>query len=460
MHRKGFKMLEKLKKERSRYLFTNGDLFNLFLPLIIEQGLEFLVGLVASIMVAYVGEAAVSGVSLVDSIMALLISLFAALATGGAVIAGQYMGKKQMDEARKASEQMLWFVSALSVVIMVLVYLIKPFILYTLFGQISDDVRASANTYLMIVALSIPFLALYNAGAAIFRTMGNSKISMKVALMMNVFNVAGNAVLLYGFHFGTEGVAIPTLLSRAIGAIVIIVLVMNKKHSLHIEKSLKFRFQWWMIKKILHIGVPYGLENGLFYIGRILVLSLVSTFGTAAITANAVGGTIAVIEVLPGMAINLGLTAIIARCVGAGDYEQAKYYNKKVLMIVYISNFAMNMIVLAALPMILKIYGLSEVTTTLTSQIVWWHAIVAILIWPLGYTLPVTFRASGDAKYPMMIGIMTMFICRIVMAYLLGKYLNMGVLGTWFAMFLDWVVRSVCFIYRYFSRKWMEFRAI
>ena len=159
-------------------------------------------------MVANVGETAVSGVSLVDSIMALLISLFAALATGGAVIAGQYMGKKQMDEARKASEQMLWFVSALSVVIMVLVYLIKPFILYTLFGQISDDVRASANTYLMIVALSIPFLALYNAGAAIFRTMGNSKISMKVALMMNVLNVAGNAILLYGFHFGTEGVAI------------------------------------------------------------------------------------------------------------------------------------------------------------------------------------------------------------------------------------------------------------
>lgn len=211
---------------------------------------------------------------------------------------------------------------------MVIVYLIKPFILYTLFGQISDEVRGHANTYLVIVAASIPFLALYNAGAAIFRTMGNSKVSMKVALLMNGINVVGNALLLYGFHRGTEGVAIPALVSRITAAVVITALAMNKKHPLHISKRLKHRFQWLMIKKILRIGVPYGLENSLFYVSRIIVLSLVSTFGTAAIAANAVSGTIAVIEVLPGIAINLGLTAVIARCVGYGDYEQAKNSHK------------------------------------------------------------------------------------------------------------------------------------
>ncbi|MFD1178383.1 MATE family efflux transporter [Paenibacillus puldeungensis] len=445
---------------KSSYLFSNRDLFKLFLPLMVEQLLEFLVGLAASIMVAYVGEAAVSGVSLVDFIMALLINLFAALATGGAVIAGQYMGKKQMKEAREAANQMVWFVGAISIVVMIIVYLVKPFILYSLFGQISDEVRGHANTYLMIVTASVPFLALYNVGAAIFRTMGNSKVSMKVALHVNGINVAGNALLLYGLHFGTEGVAIPTLISRIIGAVVIILLAMNHKHPLYIEKSIKIKFQWSMIKRILNIGVPYGIENSLFQIGRILVLSLVSTFGTAAIAANAVGGTIVLFQVLPGIAINLGLTAVIARCVGSGDYEQAKYYNRKILIIVYISQIVMNAIVLALLPVILHLYGLSEITASLTTKIVLWHGICASFIWPLAYTLPVTFRASGDARYPMVIGITTMFVCRIVMAYLLGDYFHMEVFGTWVAMFIDWIARAVFFIYRYFSKKWMQFRAI
>ncbi|MDP4106237.1 MAG: MATE family efflux transporter [Bacillota bacterium] len=441
-------------------LFTNRDLFILFLPLIIEQGLEYLVGLADSIMVAHVGESAVSGVSLVDFIMALLISLFAALATGGAVIAGQYMGRKQMEESREAANQLVWFAGAFSIIIMLIIYLIKPLILNGLFGQITADVRTNANTYLMITAISIPFLALYNAGAAIFRTIGNAKLPMYIMLAMNIVHAIGNAILIYGFHFGVEGVAIPTLLSRIAAAVIITTLAFNKKHLLYIKKSLSHKFNWSMIKRILGIGVPFGLENGLFYLGRIVVLSLVSTFGTAAIAANAVGGTIVMFEVLPGMAIGLGMTVIISRCIGAGDYEQAQYFTKKIMGIVYAAQVVSCALALALLPAILNVYGLSETTKSLTTQIVWWHAAFEVIIWPLAYTLPVTFRASGDAKFPMYVGIFSMFCCRIALAYLFSIYFHMEMFGTWVAMFIDWIVKAMIFVQRYISEKWTKFHAI
>lgn len=451
--------LEDLSLSQSR-LFSNRDLFKLFLPLIIEQFLEYLVGLADSIMVANVGESAVSGVSLVDFVMALLISLFAALSTGGAIIAGQYLGRKQMKEAGEAANQLVWFSGIASVIIMVIIYLLKPFILNGLFGQISDEVRRDANIYLNITALSIPFLALYNAGAAIFRTMGDSKLPMKVMLGMNIAHAAGNAVLIYGLHMGVEGVAIPTLIARIAAAVILIGLAFNKERALYLRKTLKHKFDRVMLKRILGIGVPYGLENGLFYLGRIVVLSLVATFGTAAIAANAVSGTIVMFQVLPGMAIGLGLTVIISRCIGAGDYEQARYYNKKIMGIVYAANVLSCVLVLMFLPGILGVYGLSEAATSMTTKIVWSHGLFMVIIWPLAYTLPVTFRASGDAKFPMVVGSVTMLFCRIALAYLLGIYLHMGMFGTWVAMFIDWIVKSALFVYRYASGKWLQFSTI
>jgi len=444
----------------STKFFSNRDLFKLFLPLIIEQFLEYLVGLADSIMVAFVGESAVSGVSLVDFVMALLISLFAALSTGGAVIAGQYLGKQETEKSKEAANQLVWFAGIASIIIMLFIYFVKPFILNGLFGNISDDVRRDANTYLMITALSIPFLALYNAGAAIFRTMGNAKLPMKVMLIMNIVHAAGNAVLIYSLHYGVEGVAIPTLISRIAAAVIIIAMLLNKKQSLHLKCSLRYKFNWPVLKKILGIGVPYGLENGLFYFGRIVVLSLVATFGTAAIAANAVSGTIVMFQVLPGIAIGLGLTVVISRCVGAGDYVQAKYYTKKIMRIVYVTQVISCVVVLALLPLILQAYGLSDTATFMTKKIVWYHGIFMIFIWPLAYTLPITFRASGDAKFPMTVGSLSMLFCRIALAYLFGIYFHMGMFGTWVAMFIDWIAKAAIFIYRYVSGKWMQFRTI
>ena len=444
----------KQKQDRSHYLFSNRELANLIGPLVIEQLLAVFVGMADSIMVANVGEAAVSGVSLVDNIMILIINIFAALATGGAVVAGQYIGRKDEKSACKAATQLVWFVSLSAVAIMIFVYFGKDIILNQVFGHITAEVKGHADIYLLIVTASIPFIALYNGGAAIFRAMGNSQVSMRVSLLMNAINVTGNAILVFGLRIGTAGVAIPTLISRMVAAIVITVLLCNQTRILHIERTLKIRFDGRMIRKILAIGVPNGLENSMFQLGKILVLSLVSTFGTYAIAANAVSNAIALFQILPGMAISLAITTVISQCVGANDYEQVHYYLKKLLAIIYVAMVGTVALIFLALPLILKAYNLSDQTAAAATNIIHFHGISAMIIWPLSFALPAAYRAAGDAKACMYTSIVSMWIFRIGFSYLVGKYMGLGVFGVWVAMVIDWVVRAICFIIRYFNGKW------
>lgn len=444
----------KQKQDRSHYLFSNRELANLIGPLVIEQLLAVFVGMADSIMVANVGEAAVSGVSLVDNIMILIINIFAALATGGAVVAGQYIGRKDEKSACKAATQLVWFVSLSAVAIMILVYFGKDIILNQVFGHITAEVKGHADIYLLIVTASIPFIALYNGGAAIFRAMGNSQVSMRVSLLMNAINVTGNAILVFGLRIGTAGVAIPTLISRMVAAIVITVLLCNQTRILHIERTLKIRFDGRMIRKILAIGVPNGLENSMFQLGKILVLSLVSTFGTYAIAANAVSNAIALFQILPGMAISLAITTVISQCVGANDYEQVHYYLKKLLAIIYVAMVGTVALIFLALPLILKAYNLSDQTAAAATNIIHFHGISAMIIWPLSFALPAAYRAAGDAKACMYTSIVSMWIFRIGFSYLVGKYMGLGVFGVWVAMVIDWVVRAICFVIRYFNGKW------
>lgn len=453
-------MGKKQKIDRSHYLFDNKALTALIIPLIVEQLLAVLVGMADSIMVANVGEAAVSGVSLVDNIMVLLINIFAALATGGAVVAGQYLGQKREKDACIAAKQLIWFIFLCSVGITAIVYLGRNFILHSVFGAIDADVMSSANTYLMIVTASIPLIALYNGGAAIFRAMGNSKVSMQVSIVMNVINVAGNAILIYGFHRGTEGVAIPTLVSRMVAAILILGLLCNQTRVLHLEKTLRYHLNGSMVKRILNIGVPNGLENSMFQLGKILVLSLVSTFGTSAIAANAVSNAVALFQILPGMAISLAVTTVISRCVGAGDYEQAKYYTRKLLKITYCCMAVTVALIFAVLSLIMKVYNLSAGTSAESEKILLFHGCSAILVWPIAFNLPAVFRASGDVRYSMITSIVSMWIFRIAFSYILGKYMGIGVFGVWIAMIIDWCFRAILFVYRYFSGKWQGRSAV
>lgn len=439
-------------------LYSNKNLLYLFIPLVIEQGLEYLVGFADSLMVAKVGEAAVSGVSLVDFVMALLISIFTALATGGGAITGQYLGSKKDNEANQSALQMMKVTFYLSIVITLIIFVFKNSILHLLFGSISSDVYHHAMTYLNVVVLSIPFLAIYNGGVAIFRTMNNSKLPMQIMLAMNIVNVIGNALCVFILKMGVEGIAIPTLVSR-VGA-ALLILYFSKKTTIHLSQLMNIKINRNMIEKILNIGIPFGIENSMFYLGRLIVLSIVSLFGTASIAANSVGGTLVMFQVLPGTAINLGLTSIISRCIGANDYDQAKYYTKKINRWMHISFIISTVIILLLMPLIMSFYNLSSRATSYVWQIIILHGIMMTLIWPYGYMLPIIFRSSGDAKFPMIVSIISMVICRILFSYILAVIFNMGMMGTWYAMFLDWIVKAIIYTYHYIKGKWMNYQVV
>ena len=443
-----------MEKQLGQITFTNKQLRVLIFPLVIEQFLGVAVGLADSVMVASVGEAAVSAVSLVDSINVLLFFAMNALATGGAVVCGQFLGRKDTERANEAGRQLLVFVVLLGTAVMAVLYLAKSIILHGLFGRIDADVMAYANTYFLIVEASIPFMALYSAGAAIFRVMGNSSVSMKISVVMNLVNVCGNAILIFGVGMGVEGVAIPTFAARVLGAAAVIVLLRNPVYIIHISRPFHYRFQGDMVKKILQVGVPSSIESSLFQLGKVMLLSLVSSFGTASIAANAIGNSIATVQTLPAAAIGVGMITVVSQCAGARDFEHARFYVRKLMRWSYVLMLIWNLFLFAVQPLLVGLYNVSGEAAHLAMIILWLHGGLGILMWPAAFTLPQALKGAGDTSFVMIAAVLSMWIFRILTGFLFAKYLGMDVLGTWYAMFIDWVCRLILFLVRYRGKKW------
>ena len=434
--------------------FSKEDLRRLIVPLVIEQLLAITVGLFDSVMVSQVGEAAISAVSLVDTVNVLLVNAFSALATGGAVIAGQYLGRREMERAGRSGAQLLLFMGEVSLLVMALFYLGKGFVLNVVFGQVEPDVAAYANTYYMIVEASTPFLAIYSAGAALFRVMGNSKISMWVSLGMNIINVVGNAILIFGVRMGVEGVAIPTLVSRAVAAAVMVVLLRRMPGlPLRVERF-TLRHDRYVVRNILRFGVPNGLESSMFQLGKILLLSTVSVLGTASVAANAIGNTVCTFQCVAGNALGLAMVTVVSRCVGAGSYEKARQYTWKLLKSTYLYMGGSIVVIALALPLIMKLYNVSDQAAEYARQIILMHGGAALILWPASFTLPQALRAAGDTRFTMVISTVSMWTLRVGFGVLLGRFWGFGVLGIWMAMFADWALRVAFFVPRFCGHRW------
>lgn len=442
--------------EKNDYLFSNQDLKKLIVPLIIEQILALMVGMVDTVMVSSAGEAATSGVSLVDMINTLLINLFAAIATGGAVVSSQYLGQKNKKSACDSADQLLVITGMISVVVMMLAIVFRKGVLHLLYGNIAGDVLQNALIYLIITAFSYPFLAIYNSCAALFRSMGNSKISMQVSIVMNVMNVIGDAALIFGFHLGVAGAAIASLVSRMTACVILVIRLKNKDLKIHIGEE-KYRWNPAMIGKILHIGIPSGIENSVFQLGKILVVSIITMFGTSQIAANAVANNLDGLGVLPGLAMNLAMVTVIGQCVGAQDFVQARYYAKKMMKITYLINTATCLLVTLSLPLTLRLYSLPYETLKLAAILVLIHVLCAIPLWPSAFTLSNVLRAANDVTFPMCISIASMVLVRMGVGYILAVHFELGAIGIWIAMILDWIVRAAFFIARYLGGKWETF---
>ena len=418
-------------------LFSQKELLVLAVPLLVEQLLEVTVGMADTMMVSRCGEAAISGVSLVDMINNLIIVLFAALATGGAVVVSQYLGAKDRPDANKSAGQLLLLSGLSGVVIGVICFVLARPMIRLFYGSIEPDVLDAGVKYLQIIALSYPFLALYNGGAALFRSIGNSKISMQISFLMNIINIVGNAVCIFGFKMGVDGVAWPSVVSRVVAAALILRKCYREDAVLTVPKTL--RLDGGMAKRILGIGIPSAFENSLFEAGRILVVSMISTFGT---------GTI------PGKALGLAMITVVGRCIGAGDHEQTVYYTRKLLLWAYITMGLSNGAILLFLRQLVGIYALSGETMELAITLVTIHAGCAIIFWPLSFVLPNALRAANDVKFTMVVSILSMACWRLGFSYLLCVRMGWGAVGVWVAMVIDWTCRVTCFVLRFRSGAW------
>ena len=434
-------------------LFTGKQLRALILPLIVEQFLGFFVGMADTMMVASAGEAAVSGVSLVDSLNVLLIVLFVALTTGGSVIISQHLGAKSYSDALKSAQQLLLSTTSLSLLMTAIALLGNYWLLHFIFGNIAPDVMGHARIYFFILAFSYPFLAIYNSCAAIFRAMGNSKISMTASLVMNLLNVCGNALLVFCFHMGASGVAISSLISRMFAA-AFLLLMLRRPDQLITLKTYSLQFDTGIIRKLLYIGVPSSIETSIFQIGKLLVLSVVAGFGTSATTANAVSNSLSQFALIPAAAIGTAMITISGQCIGAGAYDLAVSYTKKLLLLSHGILAATNLIMFFACPYLLPLYSLTPETLQTATLLIRVHSIGAIFLYPESFMLTNTLRAAADVKYPMVVSILSMWIWRVGFSYILGIYFHMGVLGVWVAMLSDWLCRSICFGLRFRSGVW------
>ena len=429
-------------------MFTRKDLAKLLLPLIVEQLLAVLVGMADVVMVAAVGETAVSGVSLVDSISILIIQMLAALATGGSVVCAQYIGKKQPENACEAAGQLILVTTMVSVVIAVIALIGNRHLLAMIFGKVENSVMENAQIYFWLSALSYPFLAVYNSCAALYRAMGNSKVSMYASLVMNAINIAGNAICVFGLHMGVEGVGIPTLVSRAFAAILMLFLIQRPQNVIRIRNLQELRFNGRMIKDILKVGVPNGMENTMFQFGKLFLQSLVSSLGTVAIASYAVASNLVTFEYLVGNAIGLGIITIVGQCVGACEWEQAKQYTKKLVLVNYAALVVICSLMILFRNQVVGIYNLSPEATRTSAEMLFAHSL-AMVVWPLAFTIPYSLRASFDAPFTMYVSVASMWIFRIASAYFFVKVLNLGVMGVWYGMYIDWVFRGLLFVNRF-----------
>ena len=441
-------------------MFTDKDLRKLIIPLFVEQLLVMLVGLADTFVISYAGDAAVSGVSLVNSFNTVFVFLFTALASGGAVIISQYIGSKDTDMASRSAGQLLMFSAVSSTVCAILILLFNEALLRLLFGRVEADVMEACVTYLRISAYSFPALAVYDAGAALCRSNGKAQVTMYISVVANIVNIVGNCIGVFVLHKGVAGVAYPSLLARLVSAIAITVYCFGNANSVKYRMKDIFTWNGALLKKVLGIAIPNGVENGVHQLVKVALSSLIAVFGTTQIAANGVAQSIWSLAALMGLAMSPVFTTVIGQCMGAGDIDAANFYFKKLLKITFVLSVLWNAAVFAATPIILHFFALSAEVKTLVIVLVLINNVVSGLSFPFAGPLGNGLRAAGDVKFTMIVSVSLSVFARLVFSVIFGLWMNLGAIGVAFGMSIDLVIRGIFFIWRYKTQKWATFKLI
>ncbi|MCI6303379.1 MAG: MATE family efflux transporter [Blautia sp.] len=443
-----------------QHIFTNKMLRNLLVPVIFEQVLNSLMGTVDTMMVSNVGSAAISAVSLVDSINVLVIQAFSALAAGGAIICSQYIGQKNHEMANKSARQVLFIITAISVAVTALCLIFRMPLLQLIFGKVEADVMTASRVYFFYTALSFPFIALYDAGASIFRSQGNTRGPMIVSVISNGINIGGNAILIWVFHMGVAGAAIATLASRVFCAVVVLWQLRLDRQPIVVKDYYQIRPDGKMIGRILSLGIPSGVENSMFQLGKLSIQSSVSTLGTTAIAAQAMTNILENLNGIAAIGVGIGLMTVVGQCLGAGRKDEAVYYIKKLCVLAEIVIIVSCLLVFALTIPITKLGGMEPESAKMCFHMVTWITIVKPIVWVMGFVPAYGLRAAGDVKFSMITSCTTMWVFRFCLCVYLIRFQGFGPMAVWIGMFTDWTIRGIIFGIRFHSRKWLTHKVV
>ena len=448
--------------EQQQHMFTNRMIRNLLIPVVLEQLLNSIMGTADTMMVSNVGSAAISAVSLVDSINVLVIQAFSALAAGGAIVCAQYIGQRNKEKANESARQVLFIITAISVAVSLICLVFQKPLLRLIFGSVEAEVMRASEVYFFYTALSFPFIAAYDSAASIFRAQDNTRGPMTISMISNVMNIAGNAIMIWGFHMGVAGAALSTLISRIFCAVVVLIQLRKEREGQEIvvRDYFKIRPNWSMIKRILGIGIPSGVENSMFQLGKLAIQSTVSTLGTAAIAAQAMTNILENLNGIAAIGVGVGLMTIVGQCLGAGRKDEAVYYIKKLCVIAEIVVLTSCLIVFALTKPVTILGGMEKESTDMCFHMVMWITIMKPLVWTMAFVPGYGLRAAGDVKFSMITSCCTMWACRFGLCVFLIRVMGFGPMGVWIGMFADWTVRSIIFTWRFHSRKWLQHKVI
>ena len=443
-----------------QHMFTNRMIRNLLVPVVLEQILNSIMGTADTMMVSNVGSAALSAVSLVDSINVLLIQAFSALAAGGAIVCAQYIGQRNYEKANMSARQVLFIITAISVVVSAVCLIFQKPLLRLIFGAVDADVMRASEIYFFFTALSFPFIAAYDSAASIFRAQENTKGPMTISMISNIMNIGGNAVLIWVFHLGVAGAAISTLVSRIFCAVVVLWQLRKDRQPVVVKDYLKIRPDWSMIGRILGLGIPSGIENSMFQLGKLAIQSTVSTLGTAAIAAQAMTNILENLNGIAAIGVGVGLMTIVGQCLGAGRKDEAIYYIKKLCVIAEAVIIVSCLIVYILVRPVTILGGMESTSAEMCIHMITWITIVKSVVWTMAFVPGYGLRAAGDVKFSMITSCCTMWACRFCLCVFLIRVLGFGPMGVWIGMFADWTVRGIIFTWRFHSRKWLEHKVI
>ena len=455
----------KLKEKRNvpttqPHMFSNADLWRLMLPLSIDQLLNSMMGTVGTLVVSNLGSAAISAVSLVDSINVLVVQAFYALAAGGSVVCSQFLGCKRPKEARHAAEQLVFVTFILSIIIGACCLIWNRQLLKLIFGDVEADVMTYARQYFMISAISYPFIALYDDGSSIFRAQENSSLPMKISLASNVLNLILNLLFVWGFHMGVVGSALATCISRGFSMVTVMLELHKPQWTISLQKYASIRPSWHQIRRILYLGVPSGIENSMFQFGKLVIQSTVSMMGTAAIAAQGMTNSLENLNGIMAIGIGVGLMTVVGECIGAGRKDEAVYYVKKMTVVSEFVVIGSCLLIFALVRPITYFGGMEPESAKMCIFMITCITVVKPLVWCLSFIPAYGFRAAGDVKFTMGISAASMWICRVSLAMFLARALGFGPIAVWIGMFTDWTIRAVIFTLRFRSGRWLEHKII